>query len=145
MKLNEKEYRALVMAAAKKVCDNPDIHFDTPQGAKEALVHELDLVIMEMEDSEDPEAIYTEYIGSTLSGKSMTESMNLLSAYGFDSGLPDIPFFDDKESMDCLFNTFREGAEELGIPTKNGAISAKGEDAKKLLTYVAENFHPDSK
>lgn len=159
MKLNENEYRSLIMAAAKKVCDDPEIDFDTPEGAKNALVLEIDRTLREVTKADDPEEMLHRYIRSILSEGSdglkqqapedlldRLESFKIstdgpiVQSVGIENRLPD-PFdtFDDTERF---FDLMKDGCRELGYKPKKGKeYSLKGKEAKKLLRFIAEHWN----
>lgn len=159
MKLNENEYRSLIMAAAKKVCDDPEIDFDTPEGAKNELVLEIDRTLREVSKADNPEEMLHQYIRSILSEGSVglkqqapkdlldrLESFKIstdgpiVQSVGIENRLPD-PFdtFDDTERF---FDLMKDGYRELGYKPKKGKeYSLKGKEAKKLLRFIAEHWN----
>lgn len=159
MKLNSSEYRSLIMAAAKKVCDDPEIDFDTPDGAKKALVLEIDRTLREVSKADNPEETLHQYIRNILSERNVElnqvipeDLLDNLDSFKISAGGPIIqsvesdnlfpgPFdtFDDTEKF---FDLMKDGCRELGYKPKKGKeYSLKGKDAKKLLRFVADHWN----
>ncbi len=111
MKLTKKALFVLAMAAAKKIQDDPDVKLDfsNPENIKKSaslefdlIEHEVEHVVSEMNNSDNPEKILMEYIESTASGKFVFERLDLLTAFGidFDNESSDIPLFTNTKIMD---------------------------------------------
>lgn len=159
MKLNENEYRSLIMAAAKKVCDDPEIDFDTPEGAKNALVLEIDRTLREVAKADDPEEMLHQYIRNILSERSIIlkqqvpeDLLDKLESFKISTDAPIIQSvgienqfsnpFDSFDDTDRFFELMKDGCRELGYKPKKGKeYSLKGEEAKNLLRFIAEHWN----
>ena len=128
----------IILTAAKNVCDDPEIVFDTVEGAKEALIKEVNRLVDEY--SRDPSnllsAIPLSSEGYEPSDPKLNRMMEAL--FGINTDIFDFDvgsFIQDMEPIE-------EACETLGIPkSKNGGYYLKGDDLKKVCDYIRDKHH----
>lgn len=128
----------LILTAAKNVCDDPEITFDSVEGAKEALIKEVSRLVDEY--SRDPSNLLSliplsseDYESSDPKSNRMMEALYGINTdiFNFDVG----SFIQDMELIE-------EACETLGIPkSKNGGYYLKGDDLKKVCDYIRDKHH----
>ena len=128
----------LILTAAKNVCDDPEITFDSVEEAKEALIKEVSRLVDEY--SRDPSNLLSliplsseDYESSDPKSNRMMEALYGINTdiFNFDVG----SFIQDMELIE-------EACETLGIPkSKNGGYYLKGDDLKKVCDYIRDKHH----
>lgn len=128
----------LILTAAKNVCDDPGIAFDTVEGAKEALIKEVSRLVDEF--SRDPSNLLSliplsseDYEPSDPKSNRMMEAL-----YGINTDIFDFDIDSFIQDMELIV----EACETLGIPkSKNGGYYLKGDDLKKVCDYIRDKHH----
>lgn len=120
-KLANNAMKNIILTAAKRVCDDPSIEFDTVEGAKEALLKEVDRMI------NDPEKESLE----------TTDASTLIDLGNFLFDLDGNPLRFDSDIFKRDMELIEEACVACGIPkSKNGGYDLKGDDLKKVADYI---------
>lgn len=125
----------LILTAAKNVCDDPEITFDTVEGAKEALIKEVSRLVDEY--SRDPSNLLSliplsseDYEPSDPKSNRMMEAL-----YGINTDIFNIEVDSFIQDMELIV----EACETLGIPKDSkGGYSLKGGQLKKVTDYITQ-------
>lgn len=124
----------LILRAAKNVLDDPFIDFDTPEGAKEALVNEI-ARIKKQEEVDDPEMTIPEKF------ENLVPSATLIQRF-----MDDLFDFSDMhddihEDFDRFMKLFDEACQKYGYPKrKDGSYHLKGDPVVKVGKYINEHW-----
>lgn len=129
----------LVLQAAKNVLDDPSIDFDTPEGAKEALMKEIQNLKESMlsrwfkDQSRNLVLRPDEMVGKTTSNDDLP-NLFLLSMTGSHDETQ--PKFEKVQKL------FEEACKVYGYtPNKKGEYNLKGEAARNVLRYISEHLN----
>lgn len=124
-KMSSDVIRNVVLTAAKRVCDDPNIEFDTVEGAKEALNEELNRILNE----------YFYEPAKTLS--EITDASTLIDPGNFLFDLVGDPLRFDSDMFKRELELIDEACVACGIPkSKDGGYVLKGDDLKKVADYI---------
>lgn len=141
--MSNNKIKALVMAAAKKVCDDPRIDFKTVDGAKKALYNEIDRASSKILTSENPAEEFNRYVSEAEDALQIEDSDDPSSAFKdfMNSEFGDFMFGKPGDTK-RFFEVLDEGCKALGIQkSPKGEVSLKGESARELLKYIAEHWN----
>ena len=123
----------LILRAAKNVLDDPFIDFDTPEGAKEALVNEISR-IKKQEETDDAEMTIPEKFENVV--PSMTPVERFMDDLFDFSDMHD----DIHEDFHRFMKLFDEACQKYGYhKSKDGSYHLKGDPAVKVGKYI--NHH----
>lgn len=125
----------LILTAAKNVCDDPEITFDTVEGANEALIKEVSRLVDEY--SRDPSNLLSliplsseDYELSDPKSNRMMEAL-----YGINTDIFNFDIDSFIQDMELIV----EACETLGIPKDSkGGYSLKGGQLKKVTDYITQ-------
>ena len=124
----------LILRAAKNVLDDPFIDFDTPEGAKEALVNEISR-IKKQEETDDPEMTISEKFENVV--PSMTPVERFLDDLFDFSDMHD----DIHEDFNRFMKLFDEACQKYGYQkSKDGSYHLKGDPVVKVGKYINEHW-----
>ena len=124
----------LILRAAKNVLDDPFIDFDTPEGAKEALVNEISR-IKKQEETDDPEMTIPEKFENVV--PSMTPVERFMDDLFDFSDMHD----DIHEDFHRFMKLFDEACQKYGYQkSKDGSYHLKGDPAVKVGKYINEHW-----
>lgn len=124
----------LILRAAKNVLDDPFIDFDTPEGAKEALVNEISR-IKKQEETDDPEMTIPEKFENVV--PSMTPVERFMDDLFDFSDMHD----DIHEDFNRFMKLFDEACQKYGYQKrKDGSYHLKGDPAVKVGKYINEHW-----
>ena len=124
----------LILRAAKNVLDDPFIDFDTPEGAKEALVNEISR-IKKQEETDDPEMTIHEKFENVV--PSMTPVERFMDDLFDFSDMHD----DIHEDFHRFMKLFDEACQKYGYQkSKDGSYHLKGDPAVKVGKYINEHW-----
>ena len=124
----------LILRAAKNVLDDPFIDFDTPEGAKEALVNEI-ARIKKQEEVDDPEMTIPEKFENLV--PSATPIQRFMDDLFDFSDMHD----DIHEDFDRFMKLFDEACQKYGYPKrKDGSYHLKGDPVVKVGKYINEHW-----
>ena len=120
----------LILRAAKNVLDDPFIDFDTPEGAKEALVNEISR-IKKQEETDDAEMTIPEKFENVV--PSMTPVERFMDDL-FD-------FSDMHEDFNRFMKLFDEACQKYGYQKrKDGSYHLKGDPVVKVGKYINDHW-----
>lgn len=124
----------LILRAAKNVLDDPFIDFDTPEGAKEALVNEISR-IKKQEETDDPEMTIPEKFENVV--PSMTPVERFMDDLFDFSDMHD----DIHEDFHRFMKLFDEACQKYGYQkSKDGSYHLKGDPVVKVGKYINEHW-----
>ena len=124
----------LILRAAKNVLDDPFIDFDTPEGAKEALVNEI-ARIKKQEEVDDPEMTIPEKFENLV--PSATPIQRFMDDLFDFSDMHD----DIHEDFDRFMKLFDEACQKYGYQkSKDGSYHLKGDPVVKVGKYINEHW-----
>lgn len=124
----------LILRAAKNVLDDPFIDFDTPEGAKEALVNEISR-IKKQEETDDAEMTIPEKFENVV--PSMTPVERFMDDLFDFSDMHD----DIHEDFHRFMKLFDEACQKYGYQkSKDGSYHLKGDPAVKVGKYINEHW-----
>lgn len=124
----------LILRAAKNVLDDPFIDFDTPEGAKEALVNEI-ARIKKQEEVDDPEMTIPEKFENLVPSATPIQRF-MDDLFGFSDMHDDI-----HEDFDRFMKLFDEACQKYGYPKrKDGSYHLKGDPVVKVGKYINEHW-----
>lgn len=124
----------LILRAAKNVLDDPFIDFDTPEGAKEALVNEISR-IKKQEETDDAEMTIPEKFENVV--PSMTPVERIMDDLFDFSDMHD----DIHEDFNRFMKLFDEACQKYGYQKrKDGSYHLKGDPVVKVGKYINEHW-----
>ena len=124
----------LILRAAKNVLDDPFIDFDTPEGAKEALMEEI-ARIRKYEETDDPEMTIPEKFENVV--PSMTPVERFMDDLFDFSDMHD----DIHEDFHRFMKLFDEACQKYGYQkSKDGSYHLKGDPVVKVGKYINEHW-----
>ena len=124
----------LILRAAKNVLDDPFIDFDTPEGAKEALMDEIARIKKREEIDEDEMTIPEKFENLVPSATPIQRFMDDL----FD--FPDM-HDDIHEDFNRFMKLFDEACQKYGYQKrKDGSYHLKGDPVVKVGKYINEHW-----
>ena len=124
----------LILRAVKNVLDDPFIDFDTPEGAKEALVNEISR-IKKQEETDDPEMTIPEKFENVV--PSMTPVERFMDDLFDFSDMHD----DIHEDFHRFMKLFDEACQKYGYQkSKDGSYHLKGDPVVKVGKYINEHW-----
>lgn len=124
----------LILRAAKNVLDDPFIDFDTPEGAKEALVNEI-ARIKKQEEDDDVEMTIPEKFEDAV--PSMTPVERFMDDLFDFSDMHDDIHWDFNRFM----KLFDEACQKYGYQRrKDGSYHLKGDPVVKVGKYINEHW-----
>ena len=124
----------LILRAAKNVLDDPFIDFDTPEGAKEALVNEISR-IKKQEETDDPEMTIPEKFENVV--PSMTPVERFMDDLFDFSDMHD----DIHEDFNRFMKLFDEACQKYGYQKrKDGSYHLKGDPVVKVGKYINDHW-----
>lgn len=124
----------LILRAAKNVLDDPFIDFDTPEGAKEALVNEISR-IKKQEETDDAEMTIPEKFENVV--PSMTPVERFMDDLFDFSDMHD----DIHEDFNRFMKLFDEACQKYGYQKrKDGSYHLKGDPVVKVGKYINEHW-----
>ena len=124
----------LILRAAKNVLDDPFIDFDTPEGAKEALVNEISR-IKKQEEVDDAEMTIPEKSENVV--PSMTPVERFMDDLFDFSDMHD----DIHEDFNRFMKLFDEACQKYGYQkSKDGSYHLKGDPVVKVGKYINDHW-----
>lgn len=124
----------LILRAAKNVLDDPFIDFDTPEGAKEALVNEISR-IKKRDETDDAEMTIPEKFENVV--PSMTPVERFMDDLFDFSDMHD----DIHEDFNRFMKLFDEACQKYGYQKrKDGSYYLKGDPVVKVGKYINEHW-----
>lgn len=124
----------LILRAAKNVLDDPFIDFDTPEGAKEALVNEISR-IKKQEETDDAEMTIPEKFENVVPSMTPVERF-MYDLFDFSDMHDDI-----HEDFNRFMKLFDEACQKYGYQkSKDGSYHLKGDPAVKVGKYINEHW-----
>ena len=124
----------LILQAAKNVVDDPLIEFDTPEGAKEALVNEIARIKKQEEIDEDEMTIPEKFEDLVPSATPIQRFMD--DIFDFSDMHDDI-----HEDFNRFMKLFDEACQKYGYPKrKDGSYHLKGDPVVKVGKYINEHW-----
>lgn len=124
----------LILRAAKNVLDDPFIDFDTPEGAKEALVNEISR-IKKQEEVDDAEMTIPEKFENVV--PSMTPVERFMDDLFDFSDMHD----DIHEDFNRFMKLFDEACQKYGYQkSKDGSYHLKGDPVVKVGKYINDHW-----
>jgi hypothetical protein len=124
----------LILRAAKNVLDDPFIDFDTPEGAKEALVNEISR-IKKQEETDDAEMTIPEKFENVV--PSMTPVERFMDDLFDFSDMHD----DIHEDFNRFMKLFDEACQKYGYQKrKDGSYHLKGDPVVKVGKYINDHW-----
>lgn len=124
----------LILRAVKNVLDDPSIVFDTPEGAKEALMDEI-ARIKKYEETDDPEMTIPEKFEDLV--PSATPIQRFMDDLFDFSDMHD----DIHEDFNRFMKLFDEACQKYGYQkSKDGSYHLKGDPAVKVGKYINEHW-----
>ena len=124
----------LILRAAKNVLDDPFIDFDTPEGAKEALVNEISR-IKKQEETDDAEMTIPEKFEDLV--PSATPIQRFMDDLFDFSDMHD----DIHEDFHRFMKLFDEACQKYGYQkSKDGSYHLKGDPVVKVGKYINEHW-----
>lgn len=124
----------LILRAAKNVLDDPFIDFDTPEGAKEALVNEISR-IKKQEETDDAEMTIPEKFENIV--PSMTPVERFMDDLFDFSDMHD----DIHEDFNRFMKLFDEACQKYGYQKrKDGSYHLKGDPVVKVGKYINDHW-----
>lgn len=124
----------LILRAAKNVLDDPFIDFDTPEGAKEALVNEISR-IKKQEETDDAEMTIPEKFENVV--PSMTPVERFMDDLFDFSDMHD----DIHEDFNRFMKLFNEACQKYGYQkSKDGSYHLSGDPVVKVGKYINEHW-----
>lgn len=124
----------LILRAAKNVLDDPFIDFDTPEGAKEALVNEISR-IKKQEETDDAEMTIPEKFENVV--PSMTPVERIMDDLFDFSDMHD----DIHEDFNRFMKLFDEACQKYGYQKrKDGSYHLKGDPVVKVGKYINDHW-----
>lgn len=124
----------LILRAAKNVLDDPFIDFDTPEGAKEALVNEISR-IKKQEETDDAEMTIPEKFENVV--PSMTPVERFMDDLFDFSDMHD----DIHEDFHRFMKLFDEACQKYGYQkSKDGSYHLKGDPVVKVGKYINDHW-----
>lgn len=124
----------LILRAVKNVLDDPFIDFDTPEGAKEALVNEISR-IKKQEETDDAEMTIPEKFENVVPSMTPVER--------FMDGLFDFSDMHDDihEDFNRFMKLFDEACQKYGYQKrKDGSYHLKGDPVVKVGKYINDHW-----
>lgn len=129
----------LILQAAKNVLDDPFIDFDTPEGAKEALMDEI-ARIKKYEETDDPEMTIPEKFENAV--PSMTPVERFMDDLFDFSDMHD----DIHEDFNRFMKLFDEACQKYGYQKrKDGSYHLKGDPVVKVCKYINDHWFDNLK
>ena len=129
----------LILQAAKNVLDDPFIDFDTPDGAKEALVKEI-ARIKKQEEADDVEMIIPEKFENAVPPMTPVERF---MDHLFDFSNTHVDIHGDFNRFMKLFD---EACQKYGYQkSKDGSYHLKGDPVLKVGKYINEHWFDNLK
>lgn len=124
----------LILRAAKNVLDDPFIDFDTPEGAKEALMDEISR-IKKQEEVDDAEMTIPEKFENVV--PSMTPVERFMDDLFDFSDMHD----DIHEDFNRFMKLFDEACQKYGYQkSKDGSYHLKGDPVVKVGKYINDHW-----
>lgn len=124
----------LILRAAKNVLDDPFIDFDTPEGAKEALMDEI-ARIKKQEETDDPEMTIPEKFEDMV--PSATPIQRFMDDLFDFSDMHD----DIHEDFHRFMKLFDEACQKYGYQkSKDGSYHLKGDPVVKVGKYINDHW-----
>lgn len=124
----------LILRAAKNVLDDPFIDFNTPEGAKEALVNEISR-IKKQEETDDAEMTIPEKFENVV--PSMTPVERFMDDLFDFSDMHD----DIHEDFNRFMKLFDEACQKYGYQKrKDGSYHLKGDPVVKVGKYINDHW-----
>lgn len=124
----------LILRAAKNVLDDPFIDFDTPEGAKEALVNEISR-IKKQEEVDDPEMTIPEKFENAVPPATPVERF-MDDLFDFSDMHDDI-----HEDFHRFMKLFDEACQKYGYQkSKDGSYHLKGDPVVKVGKYINDHW-----
>lgn len=124
----------LILRAAKNVLDDPFIDFDTPEGAKEALVNEISR-IKKQEETDDAEMTIPEKFENVVPSMTPVERF-MDDLFDFSDMHNDI-----HEDFNRFMKLFDEACQKYGYQKrKDGSYHLKGDPVVKVGKYINEHW-----
>lgn len=124
----------LILQAAKNVVDDPFIDFDTPEGAKEALMKEI-ARIKKYEETDDAEMTIPEKFENAV--PSMTPVERFMDDLFDFSDMHD----DIHEDFNRFMKLFDEACQKYGYhKSKDGSYHLKGDPVVKVGKYINKHW-----
>lgn len=124
----------LILRAAKNVLDDPFIDFDTPEGAKEALMDEISR-IKKQEEVDDAEMTIPEKFENVV--PSMTPVERFMDDLFDFSDMHD----DIHEDFNRFMKLFDEACQKYGYQKrKDGSYHLKGDPVVKVGKYINDHW-----
>lgn len=124
----------LILRAAKNVLDDPFIDFDTPEGAKEALMDEI-ARIKKYEETDDPEMTIPEKFEDMV--PSATPIQRFMDDLFDFSDMHD----DIHEDFHRFMKLFDEACQKYGYQkSKDGSYHLKGDPVVKVGKYINDHW-----
>lgn len=124
----------LILRAAKNVLDDPFIDFDTPEGAKEALVNEISR-IKKQEETDDAEITIPEKFEDMV--PSATPIQRFMDDLFDFSDMHD----DIHEDFHRFMKLFDEACQKYGYQkSKDGSYHLKGDPVVKVGKYINDHW-----
>ena len=124
----------LILQAAKNVLDDPFIDFDTPEGAKEALVNEI-ARIKKHEEIDESEMTIPEKFENLVPPATPIERF-------MDEFFDFYDMHDETRSDFAIFlRLFNEACEKFGYPkSEDGGYHLEGDEVLKVAHYINEHW-----
>ena len=131
----------LILQAAKNVLDDPLIDFDTPEGAKKALVNEI-ARIKKQEEVDDAEKIEDVVPPATPVERFMDHLFDFSNMiFDFSDMYGYIP-----ENFNRYMKLFDEACQKYGYQkNKDGSYHLRGDPALKVAHYINEHWFDNLK
>ena len=124
----------LILRAVKNVLDDPFTDFDTPEGAKEALVNEISR-IKKQEETDDAEMTIPEKFENVVPSMTPVERF-MYDLFDFSDMHDDI-----HEDFHRFMKLFDEACQKYGYQkSKDGSYHLKGDPAVKVGKYINEHW-----
>lgn len=124
----------LILRAAKNVLDDPFIDFDTPEGAKEALVNEISR-IKKQEETDDAEMTIPEKFENVVPSITPVERF-MDDLFDFSDMHDDI-----HEDFNRFMKLFDEACQKYGYQKrKDGSYHLKGDPVVKVGKYINDHW-----
>ena len=129
----------LILQAAKNVLDDPFIDFDTPEGAKEALMNEI-ARIRKQEEDDDAEMTIPEKFEYSVPHVTPVERF-MDNLFDFSDMHDDI-----NEEFDRFMKLFDEACQKYGYQkSKDGGYHIEGDAVGKVGKYINEHWFDNLK
>ena len=124
----------LILQAARNVLDDPFIDFDTPEGAKEALVNEIARIKKHEEIDESEMTIPEKFENLVPPATPIERFMDELFDF--------YDMHDETRSDFAIFlRLFNEACEKFGYPkSEDGGYHLEGDEVLKVAHYINEHW-----